>query len=178
MPRRAGDQYDGESPYNAPATGLISSFAGEHSFLSNFYFCPFDVKGVEVKTAEHAFQAQKTLDREWRARILDADSPGEAKQLGRECPMRPGWEEGLRVQVMREILRWKFPAATMDTMLPFRSGKLMATGDKHLVEGNKHGDAFWGCVHPTEGSNLWVGRNMLGILLMERRTQLQHEICI
>lgn len=170
--QRDAPQYDADSPYGrSPVNlGIISDFRGEHAFLSNFDTTPFDVKGVVVPTLEHAFQAQKTLDKVWRQQILAADGARHAKYLGKQAPMRPGWEEGLRIQVMRELLRWKFPVASP------MADKLLLTSGRHLVEGNVWGDTFWGCVHPTAGSNLWVGSNMLGILLMERRAQLQEEV--
>lgn len=160
--------------HDGTGRGLITSFSGEHAFLSNFYDCPFEVKGLVVPTAEHAYQAQKTLDPYARAGILQASTPGQAKRLGRTAPMRPGWEDGLRVEVMREILRWKFASANAELEMPPLSVELMKTGDKHLVEGNTWGDTFWGCVQPK--GNTWVGSNMLGILLMQRRAQLQTEI--
>jgi ribA/ribD-fused uncharacterized protein len=130
-----------------------------------------------VQSAEHAYQAQKTLDHGAREEILAAPTPGQAKRLGSKVELRPGWEE-IKIEVMRQIIAAKFASATEEVRLPLLSGLLMATGGKHLVEGNTWGDTFWGCVHPTEGSNLWVGRNQLGILLMERRRVLQHEICL
>lgn len=177
MSRRSAKLEDQPS-YATGQGGIISEFAGEHHFLSNFYWDSFEVKGVVVKTAEHAYQAQKTLNKIARTEILAAPTPGQAKRLGRLAAQRPGWEEGLRVQVMREIIRWKFAEATLDTILPDRSAKLMTTHGWHLVEGNTWGDTFWGCVHPAAGGNTWVGSNMLGILLMERRRQLHLEICI
>lgn len=186
MTRR--DHYEGASPYSVIDhdlywRGLIADFSGEHAFLSNFWPWdgtryvepPFEVKGKLVKTAEHAYQAQKTLVPSLRDGILAADTPGLAKRRGRQATLRPEWES-IKVQVMREILRWKFPSAQNFKGAHPRSVALLETGGFHLVEGNTWGDTFWGCVHPTEKSNLWVGTNWLGILLMERRKQLQEEI--
>lgn len=186
MSRR--DSYEGESPYGARIDGaaLISSFEGDYAFLSNFWpyvvtkisggrFVrgeyvepPFDVKGKLVKTAEHAFQAQKTRDPEWRENVLGQLTPGRAKRMGRRVPLREGWDD-IKVSVMRQILACKFAPGTE------RAAWLVATYPNHLIEGNAWGDIFWGCVHPTEGSNLWVGANYLGILLMERRDELMKE---
>lgn len=177
MTQRAAEHYDADSPYGGGAQlGIISEFRKEHEFLSNLYESPFEVKGKLVPTAEHAFQAQKTSDPIWRQQILAADGPRHAKYLGRQAPLRPGWEE-IKFEVMRQIIAAKFPSAPLPGGgLPELSAKLLATGAYHLVEGNFWGDTTWGCVHPTEKSNLWVGSNWLGILLMERRAQLQREI--
>ena len=53
------------------------------------------------------------------------------------------------------------------------SEKLLATGDAELIEGNHWNDTFWGVC---DG----VGKNWLGILLMEIREELKksaEELC-
>ena len=164
-PRR--DHYEGDSPYGGRIDGapLISSFRGEHAFLSNFYEEPFDCGGRIVPTAEHAFQAQKTWSKLHRDEIVKADGPRHAKFLGRRAPIRPEWDS-VKVGVMRRILAFKFAAGTT------LAQRLVDTFPAHLIEGNTWGDTFWGCVQPTPGSNLWVGANHLGLLLMERRKEL------
>lgn len=166
MPRR-DDHYD--FPELAKSTGLITDFRDEHAFLSNFYMEPFYVKSLLVPSAEHAFQAAKTTDPWWRERIIETATAHEAKHLGNRCPLRPGWDER-RVSVMREILRWKF-ALRSDL-----ATKLLLTGGKHLVEGNNWGDRFWGCERDPAERGTWCGANHLGILLMERRKELQNDI--
>ena len=61
----------------------IDSFEGAYEFLSNFYECAFTWRGNRYRTAEHAFQAAKTLDPIKRQAIVNAPSPGKAKRLGR-----------------------------------------------------------------------------------------------
>lgn len=129
----------------------IDNFDGEHRFLSNFY--P-DGPGSN----EHFYQAAKTDDPEWAARILAAPTPNDAKKLGRKCPLRSSWDDE-RILVMRVLLRIKFAPSTMLGDL------LEATGDHELIEGNWWGDVFWG-VCKGKGDN-WLGR-----LLMEQRTLL------
>lgn len=130
----------------------ITRFEGEFAFLSNF----FPVKGT---TVEHRFQAAKTRDRNWQQRIMAAPTPGQAKRLGRQCPMREDWDS-IRINVMRDLLRWKF---TRGTEL---ASQLLATGDQLLVEGNNWHDQFWG-VCAGDGEN-WLGR-----LLMQVRDELR-----
>lgn len=138
----------------------IREFRGEYDFLSNFYVLPFTADGKEYPTVEHAFQAYKTEDMEWREKIRKAETPGQAKRLGRECPMRQEWDV-LKVSVMSWLLSLKFEN-------PALREKLLATGDRYLAEGNSWGDLFWGIDEVTG-----KGENHLGCLLMELRIQLR-----
>ena len=141
----------------------ISSFSGAHVFLSNFHPCELSFGGGMVfPSAEHAYQAAKAVDDNTARLIASAGTAAEAKRFGRTVPLRPGWE-GSKIEVMRRILRVKFGE---DTAL---AEQLVATHPAYLIEGNTWGDKFWGCVN--EGGT-WVGRNELGLLLMERRNEL------
>lgn len=143
---------------------MVTRFRGEFSFLSNFHPSPIRLGGVVYPTAEHAFQAAKTLDRAERARIAAVASPGEAKRLGRKVTLRPNWD-GLRIEVMRAILDQKFRVHKE------LGAKLIATGDAPLLEGNTWGDRFWGVTWDA-AKKRWVGKNHLGALLMGVRTRL------
>lgn len=134
----------------------VTKFRGHYGFLSNFYRHPFAWSGGTVTTAEHAFQAEKTLDPTWQARILAAPTAREAKALGRACPKRPDWEAA-RIEAMRQVLKAKFQVGTV------LAERLEATGNRILQEGNTWGDTFWGICNG-------VGSNWLGQLLMEVRS--------
>jgi predicted NAD-dependent protein-ADP-ribosyltransferase YbiA (DUF1768 family) len=89
---------------------VITSFTGQYAWLSNF--SRHDVLATELSeipfvTAEHAFQAAKTLDPEARLWVAIARTPGEAKKRGREVPLRPDWEQVRRL-VMLDVIRSKF----------------------------------------------------------------------
>lgn len=144
----------------------ITAFKDEYRFLSNFYDGIIDLKGKMFASAEHAFQCCKTRDPEWQKRIQLARSPREARVLGRECPMRDDWE-AIKVTIMRHVLAAKFPEVGV------LSDKLHLTSTAELIEGNTWDDRFWGAVWDGEK---WVGENMLGKLLMERRAQLFNSI--
>ena len=103
----------------------ITSFSGKYTFLSNF---TGDING---KTAEHYYQAFKTTDPTWQQRILDCDTPGQAKKLGRQAPLRKDWN-AVRLDVMRQIVTRKF------SVEPYKS-LLLITGDAELIEGNTWG---------------------------------------
>jgi len=132
----------------------IRNFSGGNGFLSNFSASPITVDGKVYPTVEHAFQAHKTVDPEWRERIRTAPTPGAAKRLGRKCPRVSNWDTE-RVNAMRYFLQLKFQE-------PGLRDRLLATGDAILIEGNTWGDTFWGVCGG-------VGENMLGKLLMEIR---------
>lgn len=144
--------------FKTDPTSPIRRFAGEYEFLSNFYYSPMIVSGNKYATLEHAYQAMKTTDPGWRVQIGFAAMPGKAKRLGREAPMRPGWD-GMKVNVMRTLIKAKFADPELRALL-------LATGDRLLVEGNSHGDRYWGQV-------AGVGENWLGRLLMEERQRIR-----
>jgi ribA/ribD-fused uncharacterized protein len=168
MTRKSKHDEEAPSLYDE-RMGMISSFTGEWEFLSNFYREGFAVKSLVFPTAEHAYQAAKTTDPVWREDIRKARTPASAKRLGRACPIRADWED-VKVNVMRVILAHKFAART-----PLATA-LVLTGGRHLVEGNTWGDKFWGCVREPSPQGTLVGANHLGILLMQRRRELQNEI--
>lgn len=136
----------------------IVSFMGEHEFLSNFYEQTVHFNGVAYPTAEHAFQAAKTVTPEEHALILAAATPGRAKRLGKKVKLRPDWES-VKIDMMRQVLRSKFSHPDLQHLL-------LETGDAELIEGNDWGDRFWGVC---DGR----GNNWLGKLLMEVREEIR-----
>ncbi len=146
-------------------TTFINGFFEEYRFLSNFWYAEVEYDGVIYPTTEHAFQAAKFDDLEYREEIRKAVSPGASKKLGqtREYPLREGWNEGLAAQVMGELCAKKFANH------PELKKKLLATGDAILTETNHWGDDTWGNSTTTEAP----GRNQLGIILMAVRSALR-----
>lgn len=143
----------------------IDRFDGEYRFLSNFWpaTCWLRDGLGDYPSVEHAYQAAKTTDLEWRKRIRSAESPGEAKRLGRQLPLRADWEK-IKLDVMFSLVWQKF-ACGLGNPLP---EKLLATGDAELIEGNWWGDTFWGVCRGK-------GENHLGKILMEVRRILRTE---
>jgi ribA/ribD-fused uncharacterized protein len=138
-------------------------FSGKLASLSNFHQFPFFVYDLKrrVPTAEHAFNALKTLDGEERDWVLAASTPGEAKKRGRAVTLRPGWDTGQRVNTMQKILSYKFSNLDMWE-------DLWLTGDLKLVETNGWHDQFWGDCYCPKHKDI-PGTNMLGELLMSIR---------
>lgn len=143
---------------------MINKFEGEYFFLSNFYPSPIVIKDGEdefiAKTVEHYFQYMKTPSMEEGIGILAANTPGEAKRLGRKCHLRKDWEQ-VKDKVMLTALRKKFT-------IPELKKKLIATGDKELIEGNLWHDTYWGVCNG-------IGKNMLGKLLMQVREEIKND---
>lgn len=151
-------------------SGIVSEFRGEYSFLSNYYKAPFTWRGLKFPTAEHAFAYGKTLfmdDRHAQMRAqqaihFNAQSPGEAKKMGRAVKIDLVEWERHKVMYMREIVHAKFMTSEESLV-----GPLINTGAMMLVEGNDWGDYFWGRCKDKNG--VWTGLNTLGAILMEER---------
>jgi len=145
-------------------TDAITSFTREHEWLSNFWTGHVLIYSERRwKSAEHAYQAMKcrTFPEQERIR-LEAPKPIDAKRMGNRVILRPNWD-ARKIGYMKAILNHKF--ADKSELARW----LIATGDAHLEEGNRHGDLFWGTV---DGK----GENHLGILLMQRRAVLRGEV--
>lgn len=134
----------------------------EFGFLSNFAPYKIFLGGFMWPTTEHFFQAYKFTDYRIQDRIRQIESPMEAASEGRKKsnPIRPDWET-VRDYVMRRALRAKF-LQHRDIRI-----KLLNTGNCMLIEHTPN-DNYW--ADGGDGS----GKNMLGILLMELRTQLKN----
>ncbi len=134
----------------------ITSFTGFYSFLSNFFAVRVTLDAHEYPSVENAYQAAKTLH--YARRIeLQTCSAAQAKRIGRSLPLRADWEQ-IKEQVMLDLLRQKFTH-------PSLALRLLETGDQDLVEGNYWGDTYWGVCRG-------VGKNRLGMLLMQVRSEL------
>lgn len=140
----------------------IYGFNGEFRFLSNFEPSWITMADrITYPSVEHAFQAAKTTNLEARWLIAALRSPGAAKRAGRAVVLRADWEE-VKGPVMIACLRAKFGQH------PDLAQKLLATGDRELVEANTWGDRVWGVDYRTG-----AGENRLGIALMIVRSELR-----
>lgn len=145
----------------------ILGFFGEYRFLSNFHLHPVRWREWEFPSNENAYQFAKVReeDRElWVDKFLSA-TPSQAKGLGREVNIRPGWDD-LRVEIMLEINMSKY-------LDPALRRRLFMTDGAYLEETNWWGDQFWGCHRGSremvlQGIGLLpaTGTNALGKILM------------
>src|SRR4051812_143689 len=140
----------------------IAEFQGDYRFLSNFFPAEVIYEGISYPTAEHAYQAAKTLDPEQRKKIAALKTPAEAKAAGRALKLRDDWETA-KFTVMEDVVRYKF------THHEDLRAKLLATGDAELEEGNTWNDQIWGISPPGSGK----GDNRLGKILMKIRSELR-----
>lgn len=165
---------------SAIRTGVVSEFRGEYYFLSNYYTAPFEWRGIKFTSGEQAFAYAKTFfmskatEEDRRAYIragqaiqFNAQTPGEAKKMGRQIKIDVDQWDANKVSYMREIVHAKF------RYVPGLAGKLINTGAMLLVEGNNWNDKFWGrCLDKQTGK--MVGLNTLGTILMEERGYWLH----
>lgn len=142
-------------------TDVIDKFSGPYHFLSNFYCSSMIIDYYEYKTVEHYYQANKANNFEEYEKIRTAQSPQDAKKIGKRIIIRDDWEK-IKVHVMRKALFIKFQN-------PELKKKLLDTDNITLIEGNSWNDTFWGICNG-------VGENILGKLLMEIRDKLRQEM--
>ena len=163
---------------------MIGPFRGEYRWLSNFYATPVELDGQVFPTAEHAYQWHKALAAGVTGPlelIFRADTPGQAKRLGRSFPYPPVWDErtgkpplSTKVRVMRRVIEAKFPAGSL------LASSLMDTHPEPLIEVNDWGDRYWGMVYSGVADDghdpaapVLVGENQLGKVLVWRRAALR-----
>ena len=129
--------------------------------FSNFARFHVTLDGKIWPTSEHYFQAQKFLDEALQEKVRLARTPRAAADMGRDRsnPLRADWET-VKDDVMRKVVRAKFTQHAELKKL------LLDTGDAIIVEHTVN-DAYWG--DGGDGS----GKNMLGRILMEIRSELQ-----
>jgi len=136
------------------------SVQDEWGEFSNFAGYPIRLKGKLWPTSEHYFQAQKFKEKGLQEKVRRANTPSLAARLGRDRkkPLRRDWES-VKVNVMRDAVLAKFEQH------PELADLLLSTGEAKLVEHTAN-DAYWG-----DGGD-GGGRNMLGRILMQVRSQL------
>jgi ribA/ribD-fused uncharacterized protein len=135
--------------------------------FSNLFRREVEFEGVVYPTSEHAYQAgkpRKDAVREW---LLAAPSPALLAMAAHGLyywDIAPGWST-TKLDRMRGVLRAKF------TQHADLKELLLSTGNARLVESatvDNEVNRFWGEVNG-------VGRNTLGIMLMELREALRSE---
>ncbi|HYD64159.1 NADAR family protein [Azospirillum sp.] len=135
--------------------------------FSNLYRRDITFEGEVFATSEHAYQAGKARKPAVRKWLMDAPSPALLAMAAHGLyywDVAPGWST-TKFDRMRAVLRAKF------TQHKDLCELLLSTGDARLVESatvDNEVNRLWGEVNG-------VGRNMLGVLLMELRTQLRAE---
>lgn len=137
----------------------IAGFFGQYRYLSNFY-----PSSILKPTLEHHFQSLKTKDHQAALdhMLLKGMTAGQAKRYGKTLELVPDWDK-MKDVVMLMLVRRKFKDAVL-------AKRLLSTGERRLIELNTWGDQYWGMV---EVYGELVGRNQLGITLMQVRDELR-----
>ena len=143
--------------------------------FSNLFEAKMLIDGINFPTVEHYFQwakARKFGDAEIQAKILKTASPKTAKTLGKKVKnfKEEEWNE-TKETVMKTALKAKF------TQHPELLTKLRETGDRPLAEADPRSKE-WGIGTSADTSKAkdparWPGKNKLGTLLMNLRTELR-----
>lgn len=136
----------------------ITEFRGEYSWLSNFFPVQIEYEGLTYPSVEHAYQAGKLINIEDRKLFLIM-SASQAKRNWKKYKTYNLTEE-FRLNLMYQLLSIKF------NQEPFKS-LLIATGDCYIQEGTRWFEPFWG-----KQLSTGEGKNMLGHLIMQIRTEL------
>lgn len=137
----------------------------EYREFSNFYPAPIVIDSVTWPATEHYFQAMKfPHDAAYMEKIRNDANPATAKSYGgnRSKKMRLDWEQ-VKESFMKIALRAKF---TQHRQLK----KLLLDTKNAFLEENTDRDTYW-----ANGGINGKGKNRLGHLLMELRTELLHE---
>lgn len=142
---------------------MITCFRGRNYFLSNFYYCQIHFDGDEYISVEHAFQASKTLNKEERKFIRQAETSTKAKYFGQKVTLRSDWEN-IKNDIMYQLLKQKFSVRWLCV-------KLLETYPEKIIEENTWGDRYWGA-ELVDGK--YVGKNILGKLLMRIRKEINN----
>lgn len=141
----------------------IDRFKGEYSWLSNMASCkPFIIKGIEYNSVENWYQASKTHNLGIKQRMAKMN-PYEAKNYGSVISKRPDWDS-VKLEVMKLGIDYKFNQDNFKNLL-------INTGSAELIEGNYHGDKFWGVDLRTN-----KGSNHLGNMIEGKRIAIYEEI--
>ena len=147
----------------------------DKSCFSQWFPAAFIVEGKRYKTAEHWMMAKKALlfgDQEIAEKIMAAEKPAIAKQLGREVKNFDAvvWEEKA-FSIVVEGNQHKF---MQNGLL---KEYLLQTGNKIIVEASP-ADKVWGIGLARDAEDAgnpfeWKGTNLLGFALMQVREKIK-----
>lgn len=123
-------------------------FYGEADIASNFFAATYRVDGRRFPTVEHGFQYEKAKffnDREAMDKILNAQSPGQAKKIGREVNgfLDKVWSK-VRYEKMYLHVKEKYQQNPRLARLLIDLRKRQNGKPRFFVEGSKS-DKVWGC---------------------------------
>ncbi len=153
---------------------MIDKFEGRWRFLSNFYPCKIEHKGITYPSVEHYYVAMKVTEMQlldgryytaadFREMIAKIPSPADIKKIGQRIKVRKDWDEK-KLDFMNWAVKEKFKDETLAEMM-------MLTDGYDLAEGNYWHDNFWGSCICQKCRN--SGQNNLGKILMKVREEIK-----
>ena len=142
--------------------------------MSQWWLSEFKVEGITYKSAEHWMMAEKARlfnDDEMLSKIITANSPAEAKKLGRKVR---GFDHNTWTANCYEVVKQgNIHKFSQNSAL---KNYLLTTGTRVLVEASPY-DPIWGIGMAQDHRGIhfpekWKGTNLLGFALMEARESL------
>lgn len=152
-------------------TGEGIGFQSSHSYLSNFFPCHIRINGKFYTSSEQAYQHSKAIvcERDDTALSIKAtNDPEKAKHLGDKLDTCPEWEIKKRA-IMKCVVTHKFKQnLDLKTKLQSTAGMklLECTTNRYWGTGRRLDSPLWSV------SNNYEGRNELGLILEEIRSEL------
>ena len=152
---------------------MVNKFRGECWVLSNFYEHPIKFRGITYRNTEACFQAQKCTTDEERMMFINLTG-AEAKKLGRKVKMDITEWESIKLGIMLSIIQAKYEQCEL-----FRD-TLSQCEDCDVVEGNDHGDTYWGVDAKTGKGDNHLGKIMMYVRDMYTRRNIHdnNKICV
>lgn len=134
---------------------------GQYGYLASYSNHGFYKDGIYYKTTEHYYQSMKMVDHEIKKKIIEAKTPKEASNIGRDRnnKKQENWKS-IKNKVMFEGVLYKFEQ-NEDI-----KEKLLSTGNEEIIEETTK-ENYWGI-----GPN-YDGENNYGKILCEVRDILR-----
>ena len=137
---------------------------GELGYLANYSNHGFTKNGIFYKTVEHYYQSEKFNDPEIKKRIIDADTPKEASNIGRDRSLKRIDDfKSIKNQVMYDGILEKF---RQNRDIAY---KLIETRNKGIAEATID-EYYWGIGKDKSG------KNVIGDILVNVRKRIKKEI--
>ena len=137
---------------------------GELGYLANYSNHGFTKNGIFYKTVEHYYQSEKFDNSEVRERIINAPTPKEASNIGRDrSNIRKENFKEIKNQVMFDGILEKF---RQNRDIAYR---LIETRNKRIAEATID-EYYWGIGKDKSG------KNVIGDILVKVRERIKREI--
>ena len=137
---------------------------GELGYLANYSNHGFTKNGIFYKTVEHYYQSEKFDDPEIKNKIINADTPKEASNIGRDRNLKRIDDfKSIKNQVMFDGILEKF---RQNRDIAY---KLIETRNKKIAEATID-EYYWGIGKDKSG------KNVIGDILVRVRERIKEEI--